>query len=57
MNSRVLVLSKVVEQGDGAHLLISPGLGVLAEELLNVLYAAHFFVDLLQHGSTLLQPI
>ena len=40
-----------------AHLLVCPRLGVLAQQLLHVLYAAHFLLDLLQHSSTLLQPI
>lgn len=57
MNSREIVPPNVVEHGDRAHLLISPGLGVLAKELLYVFYAAHFFVDLLQHSGALLQPV
>lgn len=38
------------------YLLVRPRLGVLAQQLLNVLDAAHLAVDLLQHRRALLQP-
>jgi hypothetical protein len=49
---------RAVQEKEGhANLLISPRLLILAQQLLHILDAAHFFVDLLQHCCALLQAI